>query len=328
LSALPGSTPTAEIDNATNKGIIRTALGVSPALVVSDTAPTSPVDGQQWLRPTSEILSIFSTVRGNWIMPYVLGIDSDADAYINAVVAAGATVTSKQRKAINDFIIIGKADGWYSSIKRLYLPIWAAAAPNARCMVSNTSGTFTASGVTHGAGFVQADGTTGYLNTNANATGLIAVDDAMIGGLIYLRGNRTSAAAIGGSALSVNTGQFRMNSLSVITSIFGDETTARDDVALSSANQNGILLVTQKNGTRTTFRRNSSSFSTLKTASIVAAGSIPANSFFFMALGAGGNLKDNSQYGMFFVGSAVSDANKMSDAMKTLWETCTGLTIP
>ena len=258
---------------------------------------------------------------------FVGGLDPDAKGYIDAVVAAGGTVSGGQKSAINTFYKTGKADGWYSSLKRLYLPIWAVAAPNAIDMIALGSGTFNGT-VTHAAGYVQGDGTTGYLTTSALADELMAIDDAMIGGLIYLRGDKISAAAIGGSTLGGNTGQFRLNGLSVITSSFGSEITQRDDVALLSADQNGILLVTQKNGTRTTFRRNSSSFSTLKTASIVAAGSIPANTFFFMALGASGTLKDNSQYGMFFVGSAVSDANKMSDAMKALWETCTGLTLP
>ena len=90
LSALPGTTPTAEIDNATNKGIIRSALGVSPALVVSDTAPTTPVDGQQWLRLTSRIFSIWSSAQNRWITPRA-DVDLDLLAYFEAT---GATDTA------------------------------------------------------------------------------------------------------------------------------------------------------------------------------------------------------------------------------------------
>jgi hypothetical protein len=280
-----------------------------------------------WMGLANEVLSIYSETKARWIVPIADAPDPDAAAYIDALIAASATVTSRQRRAINDFIEDEKAASRWDLLKRIYLPIWGNHGPNAICLKTRTIGSFVG-GVTPGAGFVQSNGTTGYLTTSAFASELMAIDDAMIGGLIYLRGDKISAAAIGGSSLGPNTCQFRLNSVSVITSSFGDELTGRDDVALSSADQNGILLVTQKNGTRTTFRRNSSSFSTLKTASIVAAGSIPANTFLFMALGASGILKDNSQYGMFFVGSAVSDANKMSDAMKTLWETCTGLTLP
>ncbi len=71
------------------------------------------------------------------------GLDPDAKAYINAVVGAGATVTSTQRNAINNFYKTGKKDGWYSQLKRMYLPIWAAASPNAIDMVVRTSGTST-----------------------------------------------------------------------------------------------------------------------------------------------------------------------------------------
>ena len=47
------------------------------------------------------------------------GLDPSAKAYINAVVAAGATVSGAQRTAINNFYKTGKSDGWYSSLKRL-----------------------------------------------------------------------------------------------------------------------------------------------------------------------------------------------------------------
>jgi hypothetical protein len=45
-------------------------LGGKPlgfATVVSDTAPTSPVDGQQWLELTTEVLFIWSEIQSRWI---------------------------------------------------------------------------------------------------------------------------------------------------------------------------------------------------------------------------------------------------------------------
>jgi hypothetical protein len=89
-----------------------------------------------------------------------LTLDPDARAYIAAVETAGGTVSATQRTAVSDFYRAGKSAGWYSSIKRLYLPIWASAAPNAIDMIGLTSGTFIGT-VTHAAGYAQGDGTTG-----------------------------------------------------------------------------------------------------------------------------------------------------------------------
>jgi hypothetical protein len=101
----------------------------------------------------------------NMLSSSASGLDPDAKGYIDAVVTAGATVSATQKKAINTFVKTGKSDGWYSSIKRMYLPIWASAAPNAIDMIGRTSGTFNGT-VTHGAGYVQGDGSTGYFNTH------------------------------------------------------------------------------------------------------------------------------------------------------------------
>lgn len=79
-----------------------------------------------------------------------------------------STLTKVKLDALDTFIRTGKSDGWYSSIKRMYLPIWAAAAPNAICMTSLTSGTFNGT-VTHAAGYVQGDGSTGYFDPGAGS---------------------------------------------------------------------------------------------------------------------------------------------------------------
>ena len=84
----------------------------------------------------------------------VAGLDPDAKAYVNAVIATGVTVTGLQRNAINNFIEGEKTASRWSIHKRLYLPIWANAAANAICLRSLTSGTFVNS-PTMGAGFIK-----------------------------------------------------------------------------------------------------------------------------------------------------------------------------
>ena len=96
--------------------------------------------------------------------------DADADAYMELVQAAGGTVTAAQRDYINDFIRSEKIASRWDSIKRLYLPIWGVAAANAICMRSLTSGTFVG-GVTHTAGYVTTNGTTGHFLSDVSPGG-------------------------------------------------------------------------------------------------------------------------------------------------------------
>jgi hypothetical protein len=121
-------------------------------------------------------------------------LDADAAAYIAAVETAGATVSGGQKAAIDTFVKTGKSDGWYSSLKRLYLPIWGSAAANAICMVSRTSGTFNGT-VTHGAGFVQGDGSTGYfdLGVTPNNSGMAHGNEMLFGCQLTDSGNYPGA---------------------------------------------------------------------------------------------------------------------------------------
>ncbi len=95
----------------------------------------------------------------------VSGVDPDARAYVAAVQTAGVTVSSSQRDAISDFIAGEKAAGRWSLLKRLYLPIWANATANAIDVVSLVSGVFVG-GITHGAGYMKPNGTTGYFRSD------------------------------------------------------------------------------------------------------------------------------------------------------------------
>ena len=97
--------------------------------------------------------------------------DSDAEAYVTALETAGATPTDDQKSAIDTFYATGKSEGWYANIKRLYLPIWAAAAPNAIDMIALGSGTWNG-GITHASGYAQSNGTTGYFDYGDTTTGI------------------------------------------------------------------------------------------------------------------------------------------------------------
>jgi len=99
-------------------------------------------------------------------------LDPDARLYIAAVeavlpsnnIATALPNASNPKRIISDFIKAEKAASRWTLHKRIYLPIYANAAASAVDIVSQTSGEFTLSGVTHAAGYVQGDGTSGYFD--------------------------------------------------------------------------------------------------------------------------------------------------------------------
>jgi hypothetical protein len=95
-------------------------------------------------------------------------LDPDASAYIAELTSAGVSVTGGQRLALDTFIRAEKAAERWDLHKRLYFPIWGIAAANAICMKSLTSGTFNGT-VTHAAGYIQGNGTTGYFDSGAGS---------------------------------------------------------------------------------------------------------------------------------------------------------------
>jgi hypothetical protein len=77
------------------------------------------------------------------------------------------SMTLTKINALDAFIKGEKTAGRWDSIKRLYLPIWESAAPNAICMKSLTSGTFSGA-MTHAVKGVYATNIAGNMNTNTN----------------------------------------------------------------------------------------------------------------------------------------------------------------
>jgi hypothetical protein len=260
------------------------------------------------------------------------GLDPVAKAYINAIIANGATVTSVQRNAINKFIKTGRADGWFSSVKRVYLPIWSIAAPNAIDMLTTASGTYNGT-VTHAAGYVQGDGTTGYfdlgvgvsplgLTTSSGYLFALVTQASTLGvrGLIG-RAQGTSATS---TLLSSNSSQlFRYN-----TNVSG--------VNGSSAGT-GIISASREGGNRSIYRRTSTGKTTLINTAGADAGAI-ATGGNIAALATNNNAGigfaasdfNNARMGAFGIGLGLADAGDTAFtlALRTLWETCTGQTIP
>jgi hypothetical protein len=259
------------------------------------------------------------------------GLDPDAKAYINSVVAAGATVSSTQRNAINNFYKIGKTEGWYSLLKRLYLPIWAIASPNAIDMVSRTSGTF-AGGITHSAGYATGNGTTGYFdyNTSAVSQGLSTAT-----GLLFWLGYTAATAGVQlGGYNGSGTGTRAVLNSSSASSVTSEMTSLATSVSATVTGAGlGILLSTRTSTTshkifqrRTAFAQRGATSTTAETST---SASVNQNAW---ARGQSGTRTSFSNAGLgahgFGLGMTDAQAENFTLALKNLWETSTGLVLP
>jgi hypothetical protein len=267
---------------------------------------------------------------------FVGGLDPDAKGYIDAVVAAGGTVSGGQKSAINTFVKTGKSDGWYSSLKRMYLPIWAVAAPNAIDMVGLTSGTFVG-GMTHTAGYVTTNGTTGHFLSDVSPGGAGCTLD----------GTGVFALTTGASALNLTNSQryFGAQSSSNLTRLFltGSHASAR----FASIGMNNALFLTDlsagdQRGVQFLGRNTSlSRFVLLRASSLLSNSQLSLssaiNSTTPMCWLAGNNngaisgyAPNTAQLGAAGMtdGMAQADAEAFTDGLKTLWEVATGLTLP
>jgi hypothetical protein len=257
--------------------------------------------------------------------------DVDANAYIVSLLSAGATVTPTQQAAINNFYKTGKSDGWYSSLKRLYLPIWAAAAPNAIDMIALGSGTFSG-GVTHGSGYVFTDGSTGYFDSNATPSGDgIQLDSASVFLLI------TGASALAPRAANyggrpaqtdrwLNAGGSVIGAGGVFTRLIDGSNNV-----VTKADIRGIILGNRNSNSEYNTHHRTGSGETINNFS-TASTTVPTMKMFAMTASlnntASGFSSNSVFFGAYGHGLGLNSGSGFTIALKNLWEGTTGLTLP
>ena len=258
------------------------------------------------------------------------GLDPSAKAYINAVVAAGATVTSTQRTAINNFIKAEKAASRWTLHKRIYLPIWAAAAPNAIDMIGLTSGSYVG-GVTHTAGYVQGNGTSGSFLLNANLPTMgVGHTDIAMGGLCYIAPTvfgRYVFSSFDSTSSMID--MVHASSTSISSRIGTFFTAGVAALTTTNAAEHRGIIIGSYNGTSRFIKIRRSTGITTSTGPSSAAGATPLATPRFMADSRNNSWSD-AGYGAFYISSGMttSNADGFITAIETLWETCTGLTLP
>ena len=309
--------------------------GVGP-VTIADLAPVSPTDGMLWLGLVSEVLSVYSTAKSRWVVPFANEFDP-ARVYIAMVEGAGVTVSLAQKSAITAFIRAEKIAGRWDLHKRLYLPIWANATANAICMRSLTSGTFMGAGANmHQAGYVQGDGSTQYFDTNTSfsAEGL-ANSSHGTWSLSTTAPSGTSSKTFIGAFNAV--AQYLVHQ-SVNGANIRAVMHARDYIQpLARAAHLGIIYA----GRQTTegrdffFLRKSAAITEMLDTAVAASGAVPTANVFAMALNQIGATPTNQGHNDarmgafgFGVGMNKSEAIAFTLNLKNLWENATGLSLP
>lgn len=257
------------------------------------------------------------------------GLDPDAKAYIAAVETAGATVSGGQKSAINTFYKTGKSDGWYSILKRMYLPIWASAAPNAIDMIALGSGTFNGT-VTHGAGFVQGDGSTGWFDSGVTP-GTLGLSPSTAYLCALAKTEMIASRAIGSRNSILQDMNLARVSASLGCGIMTNTNSAGQIQAVATCS--GILSGSRVGGTRFVARRVTSGRSNLASVTDSDFGTTPTVNIGLMAgnvVTTGATAFTNNEFGAFAIGTGLTDTQdgNFTLALKNLWEGTTGLTLP
>ena len=267
---------------------------------------------------------------------FVAAAADPAAAYIAAITAAGATVTAPKQAAISTFISGEIAAGRWDSIKRLYLPIWESAAPNAICMKSLTSSTFVG-GVTHGAGYIQGDGSTGYANTNTTPSSIGLTKDSYYAGCLCIERQQSDHYDFGTAGVSgtdfYSFNDFYFNESTEEYYFNSNLTRVSENFMAYYSSMSTLYSVSGTTSSRFIKDRTSSGVTTRATSNVTNTTELLNFELSLTTVSVSGgvsSLKNNSKYGAFFFGTALSDAQDTAYtlALKTLWESTTGLTLP
>ena len=261
-----------------------------------------------------------------------------AAAYIERVeTALGSSITETQKTAIGAFIEAEQVGGRWNAHRRLYLPIWGNAAANALCLKSLTSGTF-AGTVTHGAGYVQGDGSTGYFDfgvsppgmglttASANITVLIQQASVQSGTRSHMSVSNDGPNTTYFGLSSSGAAHFRYTNCNITTS------NGYVEHLTTLANQVGIWTGGRDGGIRYIQRRRLAGLTDLAAETEPDTGLMPPRSLIAMGFNYNGTPSTHCSagYGAWVASSGLSQAANAAFTLnlKTLWETCTGLTLP
>lgn len=266
---------------------------------------------------------------GNILGQYRAGrIDPSAKAYITSVTAAGATVSATQKNEINKFYKAAKSTGYYTSLKRLYFPIWGVAAANAIDMISLTSGMFVG-GVTHAAGYIQSNGTTGYFTANGKMNQIWSNSNSISFGVLAKTRNTTQFKAYVGTAGGYPDNYALLGTNSPPSAyeayLIGIPTALG---VVTSGGQGALVSLDWDGTTRRLIERYAGTNTTRSTNTIANAAGLTAVDVYFNngVFGQIGNFQMGAGWCADSLG--VTNSGLFFAHLQTLWQNTTGLTLP
>jgi hypothetical protein len=264
---------------------------------------------------------ILPTLRGSFASG---GLDPNASNYINYItngVIDEVSVSPMQRLAISTFFKTGKRQGWLSSIKRIYLPIWGSAGANSLCLVSLEAGSFSGTVAQGNYGYVQSNGATGFFNT-FYAVANVSASSAHVFSLCHV-----APTIFTGGQFGVQQGANRLqvgaSGTTTATSLHGTSTLS---LTITAAQLRGIF---SQSTTGASFRRFTRTGATVSHSATSTASNVHPIFGNFQAMRTG-SVYTNAGLGAYGVGNGLSVTNQdlFTFALRNLWQTCTGFTLP
>ena len=136
------------------------------------------------------IIAIANTISNNNVK--ASPFDPDATAFFGRVTAAGGTLTTTEKDAVDTLVKSMKAIGTWTSMKAIYPMVGASAAACAQNLKSASfTGTFT-SGWTFASTGVTPNGSSAFMNTAFTPSGNLSVNSQSYG--YYSRSNTAAGA--------------------------------------------------------------------------------------------------------------------------------------
>ena len=106
-----------------------------------------------------------------------IGFDPDAQSFFDRVTAAGGSLTTTEKNAVNQLVLDMKSAGIWTAMKAIYPMVGASAAACAQNLKSSSfTGTFS-SGWTFASTGATPNGTSAYMDTGLNANSDLTYTD-------------------------------------------------------------------------------------------------------------------------------------------------------
>jgi hypothetical protein len=243
------------------------------------------------------------------------------------------SMTLTKINALDTFIKGEKTAERWDGRKRIYFPVWGLAAANAICMKSLTAGTFVGS-IDHGSGYAKPNNSSSGMLTNSTLPDIgVTKESWHFAVLVYELGE--GDGAFWGR-------DFNTDFSAIADFQNGEEGPEYMNCFFRVSNRthfsNNVPRLLSIFGTANTVSiKNRNSYSEASIYSFSSGGSTNTvdfvnGNFSIMSIQSAGSpaLASQSKYGVFSFGNTMSDAQDTAYtlALKTLWETTTGLTLP